>query len=108
MHRPPLTIPGPEHPNAFDNIPVRDRPDHCDARCGRCHGRGAWITELHDHGRCKITACDVCQGSGWIASNGMCRIHDIVMIGRTPTWVIRMERRPVPDGARCDMETLEG
>ena len=97
MHRAPLMISGPDHPNAFDNIPVRVRPDHCDAQCAKCRGRGAWIVELHDHGRCKVTACDECQGSGWIDGDGMFRVHDIVMVGGVPTWVVRYERRaPAP------------
>lgn len=95
MHRPPLIIDGPDHPRAFDNIPVRVRPDHCDRQCGKCKGRGAWIVEMHDHGRCRITACDACLGSGWLDSAGLFRVHDIEMVDGAPAWVVRYERQDV-------------
>lgn len=103
MHRPPLIIDGPDHPHAFDNVPVRVRPEHCDRKCGTCKGHGGWIVELHDHGRCKMTACETCLGSGWIDSDGLFRVHDIIVVDGAPRWVVRYERRdPVP------VETIRG
>lgn len=93
---PPIIISGPDQPHAFDGIPIDRRPPHADSRCATCSGHGAWNVLLHlDTGRCIIQACDDCDGSGWICSNGDRHVDDIVMIDGHPAWVVEVRRREI-------------
>lgn len=115
---PPLTISGPDHPHAFDNIPERTRPPYADVRCTTCRGRGAWNQVLHlDSFRCILAICGDCDGSGWKSFDGSRTVHDIEMTEHGPAWTLRRippppvlvavtEIRPVPVGSEGD-EILE-
>jgi len=92
---PPIMIDGPDRPHAFDNIPLRTRPDHADARCGNCRGHGAWNEMLHlDSFRCRLAVCHDCDGLGWVASDGSRTISDIAIMNGHPAWTLR--RIPPP------------
>lgn len=93
---PPIMIDGPDHPHAFDGIPLDQRPPGRDTRCTSCKGHGAWNAMLHiDTGRCRIQGCSECDGSGWISSNGQAPVADIVIVDGHPAWITRIEQRPV-------------
>jgi len=92
---PPIMIDGPDRPHAFDNIPVRARPDHADARCTHCDGHGAWNEMLHlDSFRCRLAICHDCDGLGWISYDGSRTIQDVAVRNGHPAWILR--RMPPP------------
>lgn len=92
---PPILIDGPDHPHAFDNIPVRGRPAHADIACSHCCGRGAWNEMLHpDSFRCRLAVCRECDGQGWVQIDGGRTMQDIVLVDGRPTWIRR--RMPPP------------
>lgn len=88
-HRPPLDIDGFEHPHALTGIPEQRRPAWADVRCDTCAGRGCRNEILHlDSFRCRLAACDACEGAGWLATSGVHHRAIIVMVDGHPAWTV--------------------
>lgn len=86
----PIEIDGPEHPHAFDGLPIRSRPEYGHHPCITCRGHGCWNELLFlDSGRCRLKGCDDCDGSGWRTMDGHHVALDIVMENGHPKWIVR-------------------
>ncbi len=84
---PILHIEKPTEEHAFDNIPVRKRPNYADHQCRLCLGHGEWNDFIYQGGRVIIHVCEDCNGSGWVGKNGETARLDIVLIDGHPHWV---------------------
>jgi hypothetical protein len=62
-----VTCDGPDHPHAFDVVPLQPRNGSLDARCPVCRGHGQWNTEIDLVSfRCRRAICPRCLGAGWV------------------------------------------
>lgn len=86
---PPVEIRGFDHPYALTGIPPRRRPVWGCITCATCSGRGARNDLLHlDTMRCRLAACDECDGSGWLSADGARHRPDIVLIDGKAAWTV--------------------